>query len=226
MAATPTPARPTGHGGPVLVRRLLAVVLLLMASVSVATLAGGLWAQVSFEPTDAARFQAWAARPAVTAGIGALACCVGGFAGLVMSRHRRPRAMAGPVLAALLAATALVWGHAVRHARSHPESARARALTALRMPDGYLPSAITIEHPSSVTEPGAVRTWSVPLGRVPCTDLQNSLSVWADPDSVRAAPGSSAARCFFAASWHRHRVDANVGAGPAGSASVFVRLAG
>ena len=77
-----------------------------------------------------------------------------------------------------------------------------------------------------VTAPAATRTWAGPRGTRPCADLHDALTVWADPRTVRAAPGNTPARCYDSASWHGHQVDANIVSGAVGTAAIFVRLAG
>jgi hypothetical protein len=196
-----------------------------VAVAGVATFASGAWAQVSFEPTDASTFQAWAARPAVTAGLAATGCGVAGLVGWFVVRRRPPSMLAGPALAALAGIAVLAGGASARAVRSHPEAARARALASLAMPDGYAPLGTRIDHASAVTAPAASRTWAAPTGAAACRDLRDRLAAWADPGTVRGAAGNTAGRCYWSATWHRHRVDANVVAG-AGAMTASVRLAG
>jgi len=205
------------------------VTLAAVAALGVAALGSvvsGALAQVSFEPTEAARFQGWAARPLLDAGVAALACDTAGLVGWFVAR-RRPRVLAGAALATVAATGILGWGLAARAGRSHPEQARAEALASLVMPAGYTPTGTSIDHPDAVTAPAATRTWTAPAGGSPCGDLRDGLVRWADPATVRGAAGNTiAGRCYWSAAWHHHPVDANVVPGPGGGVVVSVRLAG
>src|SRR5947209_3258459 len=100
----------------------------------------GLWAflalitavldKISLEPTDAAHFRAWTVAPQAEAGgiaaalvVVAVVCWA--FAG------RRPRLQTIAAVVVLVGVVALVWGTFERRRRSHPETARGRALAAV-----------------------------------------------------------------------------------------------
>src|SRR3989442_58556 len=97
--SSPASRAPTGSGTSAAVPTDAGTAPTLRWAVLVGLLAVGLWAlgsvvtaelaQLSFEPTDASEFQAWAARPLLTAGEIALVCCGAGLVGWFISRRRR-----------------------------------------------------------------------------------------------------------------------------------------
>jgi len=215
----------TGARRTVIGRRLVLVALGVTAVLAAGSVLSGAWAKVTFEPTEAANFQGWAATPMVTAGLAALGCSGVGLAGWFAVR-RPPWAVVAPAAAVAGAAVILAWGSAARTARSHPETARARALATLAMPGGYIPAAVTVVHLSAVSAPAAIRTWTAPTAAPACADLRDRLAGWADPGSVRGPPATVVGRCSWSARWHGHAVDADVAADRQGTPTVSVRLAG
>lgn len=178
---------------------------------------------LSFEPTDASNYQAWAAQPVGTAGGWALACSVVGLIAWFLSRRdRRLFAVAG--VGVLAGAAVLVWGPIEHASRAHPEYERARTLQSLEMPPGYARVPTRLDHPGAVDGPAATRLWTttLPLGRV-CGELAVALQSWADHESVRGPGRNTVERCYLSARKDGHPVDANVTPSN-GRVAVSVRL--
>ena len=139
--------------------------------------------------------------------------------------RRRPRVLALCVAASLVAIASSSAGVAARVSRGHPEYARARALTLLTLPAGYVDKGVKLIHASDTDAPSAVRTWTTTLGLdQTCRDVRTALVSWADHGTVSASTVGRP-QCFVSAQWHGHQVDAN--AGPSGSGiTLSVLLAG
>jgi uncharacterized protein (TIGR03382 family) len=185
------------------------VLLAVSALAAIVVVLDGLLFELSFEPTDAARFRSQIAQTQITGGmIGLAAVVVAAAVWLVARRRRRLR----PVTAALcvLALASSVAGAAVRAARSHPEGEWARALSRIVLPAGYTDMGVGVAHASSLSAPDAARRWTTSFGRdQACADVHTALVSWADRASVSDVRVGKAF-CFVSARWHGHQVATDV----------------